>query len=481
MKRFLFLAILVLGCFAYANDALAVEVPVFPGAVGYGRFTYGGGGRHLATPNTTVFRVTTLSGGTGTGTLKDCLLASGPRVCVFDVSGTIDYGNSGSWDIENPYITIAGQTAPSPGITIRAGKGGNINTNHVVFQHLRIGGTGDSGSTGYDPIEASNGNEHIYYDHISVRWGTDENIAARGPDKMTIAWSITSEGLHNPGKIVAGGRTENHSAGMRFGDADRNLGITITRNLFALNNRRNPRIMGLGSATSDFEVINNIIYGYAQPDQGGKGGTQIGANVLADIIGNLYKAGPQGAQIKEVKFYTPTSSLSVYAQGNIGPNWGSSPNNSSDWSGVDGSTAYRSTSRVLQPTNVPIISANVLMSDVLPYVGARPRDRDSVDTRIINHVTNKTGRIIDHESEVGGYPNLANNTRSLTLPTNSNASSDLCNVGGTECYTRLEKWLYLCAQVVETGDGNCDNSELLVGITPPDTTPPAPPSALRVQ
>jgi hypothetical protein len=395
-------------------------IPIFPDAVGHGRLTFGGSGRHLSTPSSTIYRINTLSSGSsgptavGDGTFRSSLRtafgASGPKIIVFEISGMIDFGGTAP-SIQGNYVTIAGQTAPSPGITIR-GDNLTIEGSHVLIQHLRFGTTGGhQGGSNKDVIGVPNGtNSHIYYDHISVRWGTDENIANRDVDSMTVAWSITSEGLHNP-SVRPG---ENHSAGMRFGGDG---GISVLYNLFAHNNRRNPKFSGF-SGPQYAEEINNIIYDYA-----GHGGSADGSVVVrdwegADIINNLFRPGPNFVGDKEVRL-SSTLNSSIYIAGNIGPNW-SSPNSPSDWSGVTGPTSSRSLVPVVGRSNVTIHPTSDLMNIILPNVGARPADRDAVDTRIINDVINRTGGIIDDESEVGGYPDLAVNTVSHGLPSNFN-------------------------------------------------------------
>jgi hypothetical protein len=57
------------------------QTPVFPGAHGFGSGTVAGRGG-------TVHRVTNLST-SGPGSLKNCVSAHGPRVCIFEISGTI--------------------------------------------------------------------------------------------------------------------------------------------------------------------------------------------------------------------------------------------------------------------------------------------------------------------------------------------------------------------------------------------------------
>jgi hypothetical protein len=58
--------------------------------------------------------------------------------------------------------------------------------------------------------------------------------------------------------------------------------------------------------------------------------------------------------------------------------------------------------------------------DVIEYIvnnaGARPKDRDDVDERIVRQFLNREGGIIDSQDEVGGYPDTAPSTRKLEVP-----------------------------------------------------------------
>jgi hypothetical protein len=81
----------------------------FPGAEGYGAKSVGGkGGR--------VIEVTNLND-SGSGSLRACIEARGPRTCVFRVAGYIDLESE--IIISHPYLTVAGQTAPGDGICLR--------------------------------------------------------------------------------------------------------------------------------------------------------------------------------------------------------------------------------------------------------------------------------------------------------------------------------------------------------------------------
>jgi len=121
------------------------SVPAFPGAEGFGANSIGGrGGR--------VIEVTNLNDN-GSGSLRSCVEASGPRTCVFRVGGTISLDGL---TIINPYITIAGQTAPGGGITLKYGKQIQIATHDVVIRYVRFRSTGDQSFT-QDAIEIGGG------------------------------------------------------------------------------------------------------------------------------------------------------------------------------------------------------------------------------------------------------------------------------------------------------------------------------------
>ena len=166
-------AILSTACLCTAWTA-AGEL-AFPSATGFGVQTPGGhGGR--------IIRVTNLNS-EGTGSLRAAVAAQGPRVVVFEVGGMIDL-DSTTLEIEEPFITIAGQTAPSPGITIIRGNVLIEDTHDVVIRHLRIR-TGDCGHpkrSGFDWDGLSLDTAYnVVIDHCSIAWGIDENLSASGP------------------------------------------------------------------------------------------------------------------------------------------------------------------------------------------------------------------------------------------------------------------------------------------------------------
>ena len=254
------------------GDSAAQErekVPAFPGAEGAGAFTPGGRGGK-------VIEVTNLND-SGPGSLRQAVEAGGPRIVVFRVSGIITLEKSLA--ITNPFITIAGQTAPGDGICIR-GHTTEINTHDVVLRYLRFrrGNLKDrDDALGGYPVR------NIIVDHCSASWGLDENLSlyrymqkmGGGPDKkrpaenLTIQWCISSEALD----------LNNHAFGATWGGRNG----SFHHNLFACNTGRNPSI-GWGD---HFDFRNNVLFNWRHRTVDGGD-----ASSMVNIVANYYKPGP---------------------------------------------------------------------------------------------------------------------------------------------------------------------------------------------
>ena len=177
---------------------------VFPGAAGFGAQTPGGHhGR--------IIKVTNLNSD-GPGSLRAALAVKGRRIVVFEVGGIIDL-DSTILTLSEPFITIAGQTAPSPGISII--RGGIIieDTHDVVVRHIRIR-TGDAGHpkrSGFQPDGlATNAAYNVVIDQCSFAWAVDENLSASGPRhegpeatsrNVTFSNCIIAEGLNDSSHV----------------------------------------------------------------------------------------------------------------------------------------------------------------------------------------------------------------------------------------------------------------------------------------
>jgi uncharacterized protein YjdB len=402
-------------------------LPVLPGIEGHGSTTPAGRGG-------TVLRVTNLNDA-GPGSLRAALEASGPRVVIFEISGTIKV--TSDIEISSPYLTVAGQTAPSPGILVR-GAAIRVNTHDVLIQHLRLRAGDDSDGPspgGRDALGVYGSNVYnVVIDHVSASWGIDENAStstAGTRHDITFINSIISEGLsnsmHDEGE---------HSKGLLIGQGSTN--ISIIRCLFAHNRDRNPYFKG-----NTFTLfVNNVAYNYGHSyaiengDGGGYGLQQ------SSQVGNVFIAGvntPGGRPIRVHSSVKPGSLIYV-ADNSLNR----APVPADPWAIVEdqvGASIRASTPPIW--TSLTVLPNAQVEAWVLANAGARPAERDAVDLRIVNEVRNNTGRIINSVAEGGGWPVLAVNTRALTVPGNPNGDDD------GDGYTNLEEWLHQFAVQVE--------------------------------
>ena len=230
----------------------------FPGAEGWAATTPGGRGG-------AIIKVTTLEAD-GEGSLKAALEAEGPRTVIFDVGGIIDLAGT-TLIVENPFLTIAGQSAPYPGITIIDGSIEIRECNDVIIQHIRVrpGAARHIEEIGvWEPDGITcNASNNIIVDHCSISWAVDENLSASGPrfeGANPEEWrSNTSRQITFSNNIVAEALFEaTHSEGMHSRASlihDNTSDIAVIKNLYAHNNRRSP----LFKAGARGVVMNNVI------------------------------------------------------------------------------------------------------------------------------------------------------------------------------------------------------------------------------
>jgi pectate lyase len=441
---------------AFAASALSLEagaVPVIPQAAGFGIETPAGRGG-------VVYRVTNLNE-SGAGSLKACVDASGPRVCVFEVSGVIRMKSN--LVIRNSNITIAGQTAPSPGIML-LGAGLHVyGASDVLVQHLRVRpGDALDGPTpeNRDALiisHSTNKFRNIVIDHCSFSWSIDEMASAyTNWDNVTLSNNIMANPLHD--SLHPKGK---HGYGLLLDFDGR---VSAVGNLLANNVRRNP----LSKATN-VAFANNVVYNAAE------GVVQLATDgatpyvMLHTYVGNVFLRGPNSGSAEPIEIrpaQAPDGEVpigsKVYLSDNVAPGVTSDP-----WSivGIYESSfhpftatkedllKYRTNTPPMWPASLTRLPASddVVLNSVLKNVGARPADRDRVDRDIIEGVRNRTGRVINCvaangtarcQLNAGGWPTLANNRRTLTLPASPN---DMTPSG----YTNLELWLQKMAAEVE--------------------------------
>ncbi|GAB2651867.1 pectate lyase family protein [Kribbella swartbergensis] len=382
-------AVLVIVAAGVVTQALSTRdagQPSFPGAQGFGASTPGGrGGR--------VLHVTSLED-SGPGTLREALNARGPRIIVFDTGGTIKLASS--IRIKDPYVTIAGQTAPGDGIALRMRSSQDsglldVNTHDVVIRGLRLRQGPHKKVDAAIPLELADGAKRVVIDHNSLSWATDEVLTTYDHSAdITISWNIIAEGLSHS-RHYSG----EHSRGLFLsGDDSRN--ITAHHNLLAHNMRRNPEVSIAGVA----DIRNNVIYDY---------GTV--ATLVSDkrnspgmnVVGNFYKPGRDSSlDVPEIRGYPEGSGMPLCAAGNLRSNGQPARLN------ADANRWLVSSAAPAPP--VATTSALQAYDDVLAGAGSRAPRLDSVDRRIIADVRNGTGHIIDDPADVGGWPDLTPGT-----------------------------------------------------------------------
>lgn len=381
----------------------------FPGAVGWAATTPGGrGGR--------ILRVTTLAAD-GPGSFKAALEAKGPRIIVFEVGGIIDMGRQ-TLKITEPFVTIAGQTAPSPGITLIK-TGIDIATHDVVVRHIRIrtGVDGQPKLSGWEADSLSTvAAHHVVIDHCSFTWAIDENMSASGPrftgntpedwrkgtsHAITFSYNIAAEGLAD-----ASHPKGEHSKGTLIHDNASQ--ILIYRNLYAHNVERNPLVKGGGQVA----MVNNILYN--------PGERAVHYNLMAlewgdhpyqtgkiAAVGNVLRGGVSTAPGLPFLTLGGDGDLDYHGKDNLAvdrfgvalPMFGRYGETRAELNEVATPPIWWPGTQVLPVRDVE--------THVLDQAGARPWDRDADDLRVLFFVAEGRGTIIDDEREVGGYPKMA--------------------------------------------------------------------------
>jgi hypothetical protein len=272
------LAVLILAAGLTVSGPVVAQ-DAFPGAQGHGRAAAGGrGGRVIWVDNLN---------DRGPGSLRACIEATGPRNCLFRVSGTIVLKKAVWVDGHGRgKLSILGQTAPGGGIAVtvtpdtRSNRRTPIalrNTNDVLIRHIRVRPRFAETVPNVDALTVEN-SRRVYVDHVSGSWATDENFNAHGQTtELTVAYSIFGEGLRKHSKCALLGS-----------DPTGPQSITFWRNVCVSNNDRNPD--NNHYAGSCIDIVDNVFYNarseWAEIFTQQPGGTAI------SLVGNTFKAGP---------------------------------------------------------------------------------------------------------------------------------------------------------------------------------------------
>ncbi len=389
------------------------EAPLaFPGAEGFGRGATGGrGGR--------VLYVTNLND-SGEGSLRAAIQASGPRYILFKVSGTLTLKSR--LDINNGDLTIAGQTAPGGGITLRDYPV-TISADNVILRFLRFR-MGDAAQQEGDAL-GGRFHQNIIIDHCSMSWSTDECVSLYANENTTVQWCLIAESLRN--SVHGKGA---HGYGGIWGGRN----ASFHHNLLAHHDSRNPRLgetAGDAFALTDLtDLRNNVIYNWA-------GNSTYGGEAMnVNIVNCYYKPGPATSRRERIiaidknkkpgtdvhdtwgKFYIAGNYVEGSARATA-DNWTYGVYNQFHHSYGTVPEADRAAMRRDEEHpisgNVRTHTAQEAYEKVLAYVGAS-LVRDAVDERVIDDVRNGTFRfagsngsnkgIIDTQSDVGGWPEL---------------------------------------------------------------------------
>ena len=386
--------VVLLSNMAMTIGAAAAEKPVaFAGAEGFGAYALGGRGGK-------VYHVTTLEDTETAGSLRYAVDAEGPRTIVFDVSGTIQLGDR--LRIRNPFITIAGQTAPGDGICLRDASL-SIDANDVVVRFLRCR-LGDTGKGG-DALSINSGNR-IIVDHCSASWSLDELISASTNrptlSEVTVQWCFITEAL-NP---------KNHGYGSLIRGTG-NARYTFHHNLYAHNRGRNPRPGNYDTHPHGEDPLgllldfrNNLIYDF--------GGGHAGYNAdtvsvtRLNYVGNALIPGAETSPNWHAYQIGSTYNRGYFADTLMGGKLPDDP-----WSVVDFNkwtpeqiAAYKQ-SEPFETGPIETEAPGKAADRVLAIGGASLPKRDPVDLRIADSVRKRTGKFIKSQKDVGGWPELA--------------------------------------------------------------------------
>ena len=305
MKRqILFLAAAALSAAATfaQNDA-----PAFPGAEGHGRYVTGGRGG-------VVKHVTNLND-SGPGSLRTAVSGSAKKIVVFDVSGVIALKS----DLKiGANTTIAGQTAPYPGITLRY-RTVRPDADNVIVRFIRVRrGQEKDVNDGADAIWTRE-NDGMIFDHCSFSWSIDEVASFYDNNNFTMQWCTAAESLNNAGH----GKGAHGYGGIWGGKL-----ASFHHNMIAHVTNRVPRFNGAryewdgykSNAMYDeykwanpvqaenVDFRNCVMYNWGNSNgcYGGPGGGQI------NIVNNYYKGGPATPDSKAQR----VTEISVASSGN---------------------------------------------------------------------------------------------------------------------------------------------------------------------
>ncbi|MCA9194226.1 MAG: hypothetical protein KDB03_20800 [Planctomycetales bacterium] len=372
----------------------------YSGAEGYGRFAAGGrGGR--------VIEVTNLEDD-GPGSLRAAVEADGPRTVVFRVGGTIQLASK--LVVRNPYLTVAGETAPGDGICVRGFTFGCLGTHDVIIRHIRIR-VGDEAETTMDGTGFASC-DHTIIDHCSISWTIDEAVSSRSAKNITLQRCIVAEALNiaNHKKYKPG--TGHSFAGSISGDIG-----SFHHNLIVHCAGRNWSLAGglnhAGKFAGRLDIRNNVVFNWMHR-------TTDGGVKQLNFVNNYYIPGPATRVFHFVKPDVGSDSdpQQYYIDGNVMEGVHDAEDN---WSptAVIVPESKQASIRLTVPFCEALVtthSASQAYDSLMQDVGANLPRLDAVDQRLLDDVRNRrvsfsgsrggVPGIIDTQNDSGGWPEL---------------------------------------------------------------------------
>ena len=387
-----------------------------------------------------------------------------PRVVVFDASGNYDCG--GQLSILHPFLTIAGQTAPNDGVTL-VNTRLCVDTHDVVVQHLKVRlappslngcSVGDAGDGG--------DNSHVYnvvLDHVTVTWSKDVNnllVAGPGSHDIAILDCLVGEGLWS-GAL----------GGIGAGIGHKN---TVARCVFTQHWSR----QFIWGAPGELAGYNNISFNGTDNSGGGDTlpafygdcdgeGNAPGPEEIV-LMNNILIPGPNSGGVHAIlglskKQGSIDAGSKIYLEGNQGPgitaadhasqwvatvsvgSYGSYPNGA--FSGPQSNMRTDTLFGWWNTFKFTVMPANDVFVKVLQSVGARPKNRDAADIRMITDIQHGTGTHFLDSANVN-LPATQAMTQVCQPPADPNGEGTRTLADGTK-NTKLEDWLESQARVVE--------------------------------
>ena len=417
----LFTRVAVLAALCWSFGSLAAEPST--GSPGMSRAgidvkgwadTQGGAGGRMV-------RVTNLNA-SGAGSFAAAVQEAGPRIVVFEVGGVIDLQGA-TVRVKEPHLTIAGQTAPNPGITFIRGEF-SVATHDVIVQHIAVrpGEFGRAKKSGWEADGLStSAADNVIVDHCSFSWATDENLSASGPRfkgataeewrmgtsrRITFSHNIVAEGLrdstHKKGE---------HSKGTLVHDNASQ--VLIYGNLYNANHERNPLIKG----GAHVAAVNNLIHDFGAKaihynliaHEWGEHAPQPG---VVTLVGNVVRGGEDSRPGVPLFSLGGAGDVHLYLRDNLAVDADGKPLAQTGRYTASNARIVDATAPYLPPALAPLPAAQ-LENAIYMSAGMRPWARDAIDFKIISDVAEGRGHIVDSEAQSSGYPAYAQTRRAF--------------------------------------------------------------------